>query len=211
MKLIKLSLFSLTILTFLSCNNSDNSDSNKEDTRKNFTTDTTGQSGEAVKEGKNNFNDFDNVADNNGAKINPGDIKFIHDAIIVGMMDFELSDFVQKNSKNIKVKNFASKMVTDMTKFNNNLKILAEKFSVPAPRSYPEDKQKVINSIKSMQETDLNKYYMQTMMSDHIKTVNLFKTSTLNNPELKNFVAKALPVLLEHQKLANQVYSGISK
>lgn len=135
----------------------------------------------------------------NQSKVDGDEATFMKTAAVGGMMEVDLGKIAQK-SANAKVKAFADQMVTDHTKANNELKALAAKTGILLPSAYPADQQAHIDMMKKMTGAAFDKHYVGMMVTDHDKTVALFKgaASGSKTKEVKDFAAKTLPVIEGH-------------
>lgn len=117
-----------------------------------------------------------------------------------GIAEVELSQLALKKAQNPEVKNFAQKMVADHTKANNELKALAAKKNVTLPTETDAAHRAKLNQLEGLSGADFDRAYVETMVSDHEATVQLFEkqASEEADPELKAFALKTLPNLKMH-------------
>lgn len=127
---------------------------------------------------------------------------FMKTAALGGMMEVELGKIAQK-STNPQVKAFAQQMVTDHTKANDELKQLALEKKVLLPTEYPAEEKAHIEMMKKMTGTAFDKHYVAMMVTDHDKTVALFKGGmNTQTKEVRDFAKKTLPVIMQHDEKA---------
>ncbi|MCF0069323.1 DUF4142 domain-containing protein [Dyadobacter sp. CY261] len=128
------------------------------------------------------------------------DSDFAIEAANGGMTEVQLGEVAKQKGTNPKVKEFGEMMVTDHTKANNELKALAASKNITLPAAPNEEMQKATADISSKNGKDFDKAYIDQMVKDHQKTVELFEDGQKNvkDPEIKAFIDKTLPVLKSH-------------
>ncbi len=136
-----------------------------------------------------------------GAPLSAKDSTFVMKAAVGGMLEVESSNLALQNATNDRVKAFATMMVNDHTKANEELKALATGRGMMLPTTLPPDKQMHIDGMKKMQGKGFDKHYVKMMMDDHKKDVSEFEMQSTggNDEALKAFAAKTLPVLKMHR------------
>ena len=75
--------------------------------------------------------------------------------------------------------------------------------NVALPAILPFTVQDHVDAMGKMTGKDFDKHYMDMMVNDHGKTIELFKTAS-NDPDtaISNFAKKTLPVIEGHHKKA---------
>lgn len=135
---------------------------------------------------------------------------FMYKAAVGGMMEVELGNIAQQMALSSAVKEFGSMMVRDHSKANDELKSLASSKNVMLPTAYPADIQNHIDEMKKMTAANFDKHYMQMMVNDHAKDINLFKSAAQDSDaDVSAFASKTLPVLEGHQKRAKEINSTL--
>jgi putative membrane protein len=136
------------------------------------------------------------------------DMHFVTEASKGGMKEVEMGTMGQSKATNARVKNYASMMVRDHTKANEELKGLVanKKLTVPS-----KDEHNMHMNLENKKGADFDKEYMRMMVEDHNKDIALFEKESKsgNDAELKAFAAKTLPTLQMHLDSAKAVYSAI--
>jgi putative membrane protein len=178
----------------MACNNSDTGDG-KTDNNAASTT-------EAAKDA----NDKNSAVDDNTND-------FFMKAAKGGMMEVEAGKTAQTNAASADVKNFGSRMVTDHTKANDELKAIAAAKNVTLPAVLEGDHREHLNDLGKKTGNDFDKAYMDMMVDDHDKTVNMFEDAANNSKDadVKAFAAKTLPVLREHQQMAKDLNAKVKQ
>ena len=105
------------------------------------------------------------------------------------------------------VKRFAAMMVKDHTGANAQVKSLAAARNVTLPTAPSEDHQQKAKSVGGKQGKDFDKAFMDMMVDDHKKTIDLFESAekdTKDN-EVKTFITNTLPKLKMHLDSAQAI------
>lgn len=140
---------------------------------------------------------------NGSVKLKPEETAFIEKAATGGMMEVELGNLTTQKSKSKPIIDFAKRMVTDHNNANKELQTIATVFGIKLPGSLPAAEQNNLASMRQMQANEYDQNYMDMMVADHVKTIDLFNgAARFDNPELKAFALKTLPVIQAHQKMA---------
>jgi putative membrane protein len=136
-----------------------------------------------------------------------GDAKvFTLGAATGGMMEVEAAGVALKKSKNEAVKEFAARMLKDHGAANEELERIAKDKDVQLPQTLPSEMEGHIAKLNSLAERAFDVQYMIMMIKDHQKAEQLFtKGSGLNDPELKVFAVKTLPIIQRHYQSALKI------
>jgi putative membrane protein len=132
------------------------------------------------------------------AALSDKDKEFIQAAAKGGMMEVAMGKMGQKQAKSADVKKFATLMVTDHTKANNQLKALAKKKGVTLESAAPK--------MDKMDDASFDKDYMADMVKDHEKDVAEFEKQAKDgsDADVKAWANKTLPTLKKHLELAKE-------
>lgn len=135
---------------------------------------------------------------------------FLRKAAVGGIMEVEAAKIAAKNAKSTEVKDFAAKMLADHTKANAELKALAVNKKVITPDALPADEQIHLDEMKKMTGTAFDKHYMDMMVTDHEKTVALFKQGIENRDQsIKEWATNTLKVIESHDEMAKKIAGGL--
>lgn len=150
------------------------------------------------------------LTDNNMVDSNK-DEDFIKEAVSGGLMEVELGRYAQQNAQNPRVRNFGAMMVRDHSKANDELKALLTQKNITVPSTMEDKHHDKVTDIQKKTGTDFDKEYISEMVDDHEKDVDRFKrmAENGNDPELKSFAAKTLPILLMHQDSAKKIKDAL--
>ncbi|KQM66015.1 hypothetical protein ASE74_08985 [Pedobacter sp. Leaf216] len=135
---------------------------------------------------------------------------FLRKAAVGGIMEVEAAKIAQKNAKSAEVKDFAAKMLADHTKANTELKALAVNKKIITPDALPAEDQIHIDAMKKMTGAAFDKHYMDMMVTDHDKTVALFKQGTENRDQaVKTWATNTLTVIQSHDEMAKKIVANL--
>jgi len=146
------------------------------------------------------------------AKKNP-DHSFVEKAAMGGMAEVELGNVAQQKAASDEVKQFGSRMVTDHTKANDELKQIASSKNIELPTALDKKHRGDVDKFSKMSGAQFDKAYMSHMVDDHKKDVADFKkeASSGKDADLKGFAAKTLPTLEEHLQMAQKTNDAVKK
>jgi len=134
-----------------------------------------------------------------GAALKGSDKTFFEKAAVSGMKEVSVSQSVLNNLTNPEVRAFAQMVVSDHSNANAELMMLASSKGVSLPAK---DTAK-LSERWSKKTGDLDKDYVEEMVSDHKDAVELFeKASRSHDPEVAAFAQKTLPKLQHHLEMA---------
>ncbi|MFD2287530.1 DUF4142 domain-containing protein [Pedobacter petrophilus] len=131
---------------------------------------------------------------------------FLRKAAVGGIMEVEAAKIAQQNASSQEVKDFAAKMLEDHTKANKELKAFAIQKKVITPDALPGEDQIHLDEMKKIKGAAFDKHYMGMMVTDHDKTVALFKDGAQNRDAgLKQWATKTLAVIEQHDEMAKKI------
>lgn len=188
-KLVYLGLISLAAFTFQSCN-SENKDSKETADSLNESKDTT-----------------TNVATTGGIAVGEADAEFSTKAAVAGMAEVELGKLALEKSTNTKVKEFATMMVNDHGKANEELMGLANAKNISLPATLDDDHQKMWDDLNAKTGRDFDKKYVDDMVDGHKKVLDLMEKQAKDgvDADLKAFAAKTAPIVRSHLDMIKKI------
>ncbi|HEX2628504.1 MAG TPA: DUF4142 domain-containing protein [Chitinophagaceae bacterium] len=132
---------------------------------------------------------------------------FLVNALNGGMAEVKLGELAQQKATNAQVKNFAAMMIRDHGASNNEITSLAKARNVTLPASHGDEKQKIIDDLKSRSGADFDRRFMRIMVMEHETAIGLFQNATdvVNDVEVKNFIDNSLAKLRIHLDSAKVV------
>jgi len=147
-----------------------------------------------------------------GGDLSKEENDFILKAAVGGLMEVAAGNMALQQSTNPKVKAFAQMMVTDHTKAGKELEAVAKSKGLALPATFPKEEQQHMDAMKTVAGDAFDKHYINMMVADHDKTVDLFTLATkYKDPDIKNFATKTLPVIQAHYKVASEMKAAMLK
>ena len=136
---------------------------------------------------------------------------FMVEAANGGMTEVQAAQIAQQKANLGDVRKFADKMVEDHTKLNDQLKALASNLNITIPSAIDADSKAMIDKLNNTKAVDFDKTYMDMMVKDHDKDVDMFQNSAKDvaNSDVHNFITSALPTLQAHQQMAKKIQSSL--
>ena len=134
----------------------------------------------------------------------PSDSAFVARATAANLLEIEEGKLAQRRTADAVLKSFASMMVEDHGKAQQELQAaaVAGKVEVGAPRLDKQD-QAMLDNLAAQSGTAFDLVYMADQVSAHARTVSLLLDYLQNgrNAALKSWADKTLPVILHHRDL----------
>ena len=132
------------------------------------------------------------------------DKTFAQKAAVGGMTEVQLSKLAQQKAMSNPVKEFASRMVDDHTKANDELKQIASTKGMDLPTELDAKGKATMAKLGPMTGGGFDRAYMRAMLDDHSATVALFtkEAKSGRDSDLKGFASTTLPTIKDHLKMA---------
>ena len=147
---------------------------------------------------------------NDKTLVDDGGLSFIKKGLEGGLTEIKASKLAKTNSTNPKVIGFADMMIMDHTQAGNELRKIEAAKMVDGHDTISMGHQKMIAALASKTGVDFDKAYMQMMIADHEKTIELFTEATGNTSNLiQNFSRKTLPTIQMHLDSAKAISASL--
>ena len=131
---------------------------------------------------------------------------FVTKAAQGGMTEVAVGKAALAKSQDPGVRSFAQRMVTDHSKANADLAMLARSKGIDAPSELDAEHKAMVDAITAKSGADFDREYSQHMNMDHSRAIALFESAAkLPDPDFAGFAKKTLPTLKEHKKLAEKL------
>jgi len=145
--------------------------------------------------------------------VDKSDSDFAVDAANDNITEVELGKLAIKNGKDKKVKNLGVMMVKDHGKANAKLMILSKAKNLNLSTIPDSSGRKLIVELSKKTGNEFDKIYITTMIADHQEGVKKFAdaSSRLQDPDLKNYAIKTLPVLQKHLDAINAIHDSMGR
>jgi putative membrane protein len=141
------------------------------------------------------------------------DYKFVREAAEGGLLEVKLGELAKQKGTSQSVQQFGDRMVTDHTKANNDLKQIVSQKGAMLPDQLSRKEEHELMHFQKLSGKDFDKNYAEHMVKDHNKDIKEFQDAAKNaqDPELKAFAQKTLPVLEQHMQQAQQIESSLKE
>lgn len=135
------------------------------------------------------------------------DRTFVMKAAQGGMAEVNLGNLAKQNGGSDSVKQFGSRIVTDHSQANDELRQLAQQKKITLPRDVSSKDKRMTKMLGSKQGADFDKAYIHDMVKDHQTDVAEFRNEAENgkDPDIKAWAQKTLPILEQHLAAAKEV------
>ncbi len=139
------------------------------------------------------------------------DTAFVRKAAIGGMAEVEMSKLAVDKSSNAKVKEFATMMVNDHTKVNEELKSIADQKNVMVPTSLDAAHEQKKQDLMKKEGADFDKAYIEAMVQGHEDAHKVMEDGAKNNldQQLREFAAKTEPVVKQHLEMVKKMHADM--
>jgi len=139
--------------------------------------------------------------------VNAADRVFLQQAAIGGMAEVMLAELVLARHREAEVEAFANRMRADHGNANAELKQLAEAAGVALPTALDAEHHTVGEQIEKLSGRPFDLAYLSGQLTDHQKTAQLltYVIGSGQDPLIKVFAAKNLPIILEHLKMVQEL------
>jgi len=133
--------------------------------------------------------------------------RFITEAAQGGRAEVDLGRLASQRGLNREVKQYGQRMVLDHTQANNELKELTNQKGINLPPGIGQENSTVKVRLSKLYGAAFDEAYMNQMVADHNQDVSLFERQSQrgDDRDLRDWVAKTLPNIQEHLRLANSI------
>jgi putative membrane protein len=135
---------------------------------------------------------------------NQNDRLFVYEATIGGKAEVEFGQLAEQKGRVQALKDFAHQMAADHGQANQQLTQLAQAANIPQPGDFDEEHKAMRAQLDKLSGADFDLAYIRGQIADHQKTAQLFEweIGSGQDPQLKNFAAQVLPIVLRHLQMA---------
>jgi putative membrane protein len=145
------------------------------------------------------------------APLNAEDRAFFEKAAIGGLFEVRAGGLARKRAEDPEVKSFGNRMLTDHGKANDELKQLAKKKALTMPSELDGETKRTLAHLETLSGNEFDRAYVEHMVDDHQKDVKEFERASAetNDPDLRRWAQKTLPVLQRHLELAKHLQTKL--
>ncbi len=132
------------------------------------------------------------------------DKKFLAIAAQSDVNEIKLSELAEQKATNPAVKAFATKMVSEHKKMSASMKPFAQSWGLSAPTDLDEDHKLDYAKLNGMSGEDFDKEYMDLMISDHSKALDLFtdEAKETKDTKFRTAVINGKTMVAAHKNMA---------
>ncbi len=139
-------------------------------------------------------------------------LTFMKKAASAGTMEVELGTLAREKATDPRVKNFGDMMVRDHTTANKALLQLGAQKAVQINVAMKPEHEQMMSDLKKLSGSQFDRQYIDMMVKDHAKDIQVFESATSNrDPEVNAFATKTLPVLRKHLDSAKAIQASLKK
>lgn len=147
---------------------------------------------------------------NSKTLVDDAGIAFVTNVMEGGNTEIAAAQLAEKQSTNPRVLNFAKMMIADHSASGKQLQQIANNKYVTIIDTISQDHKNMIKSLSGKTGADFDKAYMQMMVTDHEKVVQLFHDATENtNATLNSFAEKNIGKMQMHLDSAKAINSSL--
>jgi putative membrane protein len=144
------------------------------------------------------------------AQMSPADKTFATKAAEGGQAEVSLGQLASEKAGSQQVRQFGQQMVKDHSQANAELQTIAKQQNLTLPSKPDSASVQTEQRLKSESGAAFDTAYSRDMVKDHQEDVADFKKEAISgqDPALKAFAQKYLPVLQHHLEMAQQISGG---
>jgi putative membrane protein len=150
------------------------------------------------------------VAGHAMAELSFADRTFATKAAAGGQAEVTLGRLATEKAGSQQVRQFGEQMVTDHSEANQELQAIAEQQNLTLPSTPDPASVSTEQRLQASSGAAFDSAYSRDMVQDHQQDIADFQkeSSSGQDPALKAFAQKYLPVLRHHLQMANQINDG---
>lgn len=145
-------------------------------------------------------------------KISDDDKEFMTKAAQGSMREVALGRQIAARSTNPDVKALGDRAAADHARVHEELKQIAARKGLRLPIQLKEDHQEELREMTELSGAKLDAEYTEEMVEEHEEDVKTFREAAreVNDPELRAWAAKTLPMLERHLEHARQIKAKVA-
>ena len=143
---------------------------------------------------------------------NVPDRTFVQAAAIGGVAEVDLGRLAEQRGQMAAVKDFGRRMVEDHTQANEQLSRLAKPAGLAMPGGADAETRTMQSELMALHNGDFDRTYIREQIVAHQKTSQLlaYEIGSGQDPQLKGFAEKTLPVVFSHLAMAQTIYAELT-
>jgi putative membrane protein len=156
-------------------------------------------------------NDSTFTVDSGTSTLADSDTSFANKAAVGGMAEVTFGKLAGEKASSAAVKDFATMMVKDHGKANEELKAIAAAKNITLPAGLDAEHAKKQQELEAKSGAEFDKAYVMAMVEGHEKTLALMEDGSKNckDADLKGFAAKTAPVVKHHLDMIRKIQTDL--
>lgn len=149
----------------------------------------------------------DSAINNNKSVVEEAGSSFLVRVADAGMAEVKITSITTQKAVYQPVKDFAKMLNKDHSALNDQVKALAAQKKIVLPKTVSEEKQTDIDMIDKSEGKDLDKTFINMMISKHQNSIEMFEKAVqeVADYDIKTFAEKTLPILKSHLEVAKSL------
>jgi len=138
------------------------------------------------------------------------DQHFLRQAAQTDLAEIRMAKLANTKSETAEVKDLANKMIQQHTQNLKQVRQLAAENGFQLPNVPSAQQREQIAHLRGLSGRDFDREYTRIQVQDHEAAIRNFRQADdrTTNPAIKDYIARTLPVLGEHQEMAIQAYKN---
>lgn len=134
------------------------------------------------------------------------DADFVFETVADEYGEIKLAELAIQRSRNPEIKTIAEKLEKDHSESLNELKTVAQAKAISVPVEESDDSKRTLERFADESGNEFDKKWCSHMQDMHDRSIDKFqkRLEGTQDPELKKYVQKTLPVLKEHDAALRQ-------
>ena len=145
------------------------------------------------------------------SQVTESDREFATKAAMGGKHEVELGRLAADRASDSDVKAFANRMIQDHSRAGDELMQTTSRLGIKAADEDEAPFKEMVDRLSKLKGAEFDRAYMSDMVEDHMKDLSEIESYAKgdNNPELKAWAAKIVPIVREHLQQAQSVAAKI--
>lgn len=142
-----------------------------------------------------------------------GDAAMMTHAAQDGLAEIRLGQLAQQRAGSDAVRQLGQRIVADHTQANAELRQLAQQRGVALPQTLDPQHQAAEQRLAALSGAPFDVAFLEQMIADHARGIAMFEriASTADDPALRSWAAKQLPVLRQHQASTQNLHAQVAR
>lgn len=150
------------------------------------------------------------MPDSPRGELSSDDVSFINDVMQAGMAEIAEARLASERSRDEQVRQVAEHILADHEQSNEQLRSIAVAHQVPLPSSPNAEQEQHARILEELTGEAFEAEYVRHQLEAHRKSIALYERTArqTENPQLKAYANKSLPVLKQHLAMLQKLQNG---